>query len=52
MAVTAALPRVTYSNIATDFTPVHDHLDRLIPEVRATLLGRFVGASAGAGGRA
>ncbi|HEY0838465.1 MAG TPA: aldehyde dehydrogenase family protein [Azospirillum sp.] len=36
----AALPRVTYSNIATDFTPVHDHLDRLIPEVKATLLGR------------
>jgi 1-pyrroline-5-carboxylate dehydrogenase len=40
MAGPAALPRVTYSNIATDFTPVHDHLDRLIPEVRATLLGR------------
>lgn len=40
MAATAALPRVTYSNIATDFTPVHDHLDRLIPEVRASLLGR------------
>lgn len=36
----AALPRVTYSNIATDFTPVHEHLDRLIPEVKATLLGR------------
>jgi 1-pyrroline-5-carboxylate dehydrogenase len=34
------LPRVTYSNVATDFTPVHDLLDRLIPEVKARLLGR------------
>jgi acyl-CoA reductase-like NAD-dependent aldehyde dehydrogenase len=25
------LPRVTYSNIGVDFSPVHDHLDQLIP---------------------
>lgn len=31
------LPRVTYSNIGVDFTPVHDKLDRLIPEFKAGL---------------
>lgn len=35
-----SLPRVTYSNIGVDFTPVHDHLDRLIPAFEAELLGR------------
>lgn len=31
------LPRVTYSNIAEDFTTVHDHLDALIPRFKNTL---------------
>jgi 1-pyrroline-5-carboxylate dehydrogenase len=31
------LPRVTYSNIAEDFAPVHAHLDALIPRVKAGL---------------
>lgn len=31
------LPRVTYSNIGVDFAPVHDKLDRLIPEFKAGL---------------
>ncbi|MFN3852891.1 MAG: aldehyde dehydrogenase family protein [Phreatobacter sp.] len=35
----AALPRVTYSNIGEDFSGVHAHLDRVIPQVRATVLG-------------
>jgi 1-pyrroline-5-carboxylate dehydrogenase len=34
------LPRVTYSNIGVDFTPLHDMLDRAIPEFRKGL-GRF-----------
>lgn len=34
------LPRVTYSNIGTDFTPVHDRLDRELPAFRQRLLGR------------
>jgi 1-pyrroline-5-carboxylate dehydrogenase len=34
------LPRVTYSNIGVDFSPVHDKLDRDIPAFRKTL-GRF-----------
>lgn len=28
------LPRVTYSNIGVDFTPLHDMLDRAIPEFK------------------
>ncbi|MGU9982315.1 aldehyde dehydrogenase family protein [Phreatobacter sp. HK31-P] len=35
-----ALPRVSYSNIADDFSGVHAHLDRVIPEVKAQMLGR------------
>ncbi len=31
------LPRVTYSNIGVDFTPLHDMLDRAIPEFRKGL---------------
>ncbi|HEX6978142.1 MAG TPA: aldehyde dehydrogenase family protein [Alphaproteobacteria bacterium] len=31
------LPRVTYSNIGVDFAPLHDMLDRAIPEFRRTL---------------
>jgi 1-pyrroline-5-carboxylate dehydrogenase len=34
------LPRVTYSNIGVDFTPLHDMLDRAIPEFRKGL-GKF-----------
>ena len=34
------LPRVTYSNIAEDFSGVHAHLDAVIPAVEGTLLGR------------
>ncbi|HEX8165937.1 MAG TPA: aldehyde dehydrogenase family protein [Beijerinckiaceae bacterium] len=35
-----SLPRVTYSNLAEDFSGVHAHLDRLLPAVRAEILGR------------
>jgi 1-pyrroline-5-carboxylate dehydrogenase len=35
-----ALPRVTYTNIAGDFSGVHAHLDMLIPVVEAGYLGR------------
>ncbi len=35
-----ALPRVTYSNIGVDLTPVHDHLDAEIPRFKARMLGR------------
>jgi 1-pyrroline-5-carboxylate dehydrogenase len=38
--MTAALPRVTYSNIAADFTPLHDWLDEALPRFRAEMLGR------------
>jgi 1-pyrroline-5-carboxylate dehydrogenase len=31
------LPRVTYSNIGVDFSPLHDMLDRAIPEFRKGL---------------
>lgn len=34
------LPRVTYSNIGVDFSPLHDKLDRDIPAFKETL-GRF-----------
>src|SRR4051794_29130351 len=34
------LPRVTYSNTGEDFSGVHGHLDEIIPEVEARLLGR------------
>ena len=41
------LPRVTYSNTGEDFSGVHAHLDAIIPEAEARLLGRarpaFVG---------
>lgn len=38
--MSAALPRVTYSNIGVDFSPVHVHLDALIPDFEASVLGR------------
>ncbi|MEO6255622.1 MAG: aldehyde dehydrogenase family protein [Sphingomicrobium sp.] len=34
------LPRVTYSNTGEDFSGVHAHLDAIIPEVEARLLGQ------------
>ncbi len=36
----AELPRVTYSNIHTDFSPLHDWLDRALPPFRARVLGQ------------
>lgn len=36
----AALPRVTYSNIGVDFTPVHDHLDERLESFERQMLGR------------
>ena len=38
--MSSALPRVTYSNIGVDLTPVHVHLDAEIPRFKARLLGR------------
>src|SRR4029453_1129792 len=35
-----SLPRVTYSNTGEDFSGVHAHLDAIIPEVEARLLGK------------
>lgn len=34
------LPRVTYSNIGVDFSPVHAHLDKIIPGFEKEILGR------------
>ncbi|UPK05813.1 aldehyde dehydrogenase family protein [Bradyrhizobium sp. 170] len=34
------LPRVTYSNIGVDFSPVHAHLDKIIPSFEKAFLGR------------
>lgn len=36
----AELPRVTYSNIHTDFSPLHDWLDRELPLFQARVLGQ------------
>lgn len=38
--MTSALPRVTYSNLGVDFSPVHAHLDRVMPDFEATWLAR------------
>ena len=35
------LPRVTYSNTGEDFSGVHAHLDELMPEAEARLLGEI-----------
>lgn len=35
-----SLPRVTYSNIGVDFSPVHDSLDTLMPDFEATTLAQ------------
>ncbi|MDW6021320.1 aldehyde dehydrogenase family protein [Mesorhizobium sp. BAC0120] len=35
----AELPRVTYSNIGVDFSPVHAHIDALIPAFEKSSLG-------------
>ncbi len=40
MSAPGGVPRVTYSNIGTDFTPVHDLLDGLIPTVKRERLGQ------------
>ena len=48
------LPRVTYSNTGEDFSGVHAHLDTLIPEAEARLLGKarpaFIGGRDRTGG--
>ncbi|MFL6736961.1 MAG: aldehyde dehydrogenase family protein [Sphingomonas sp.] len=41
------LPRVTYSNIGEDFSGVHAHLDKVIPEAEARLFGKSRSASIG-----
>src|SRR5262245_15449370 len=38
--MTPALPRVTYSNISADFTPLHDWLDQAMRAFRVDVLGR------------
>ena len=38
--MTNSLPRVTYSNIGVDFSPVHAHLDALIPGFEREVLDR------------
>jgi 1-pyrroline-5-carboxylate dehydrogenase len=40
VAPVTALPRVTYTNMAEDFSGVHAHLDALIPQVESRQLGR------------
>lgn len=40
MIKAANLPRVTYSNTGEDFSDVHVHLDEVIPEMEARLLGK------------
>ncbi len=35
-----ALPRVTYANIAGDFSALHDWLDAALPRFRKSLLGQ------------
>jgi len=41
MQPTTPLPRVTYSNIGADFTPLHDWLDEAMPVFRAGLGQRW-----------
>lgn len=38
--MTASLPRVTYSNVSADFTPLHDWLDTALPAFRKATLSR------------
>lgn len=38
--MTQPLPRVTYSNIGVDFSPVHEHLDKILPIFEANRLGQ------------
>lgn len=38
--MSSELPRVTYSNIGVDFSPVHAHLDAMIPDFEKRALGR------------
>ena len=46
------LPRVTYSNTGEDFSGVHAHLDEIIPELEARLLGKSRPAFVGGKNRA
>ncbi len=46
------LPRVTYSNTGEDFSGVHAHLDEVIPEAEARLLGKSQPAFIGGRDRA
>jgi len=46
------LPRVTYSNTGEDFSGVHAHLDQVIPDVEARLLGKAQPAFIGGRDRA
>jgi len=54
--MTPALPRVTYSNTAADFTPLHDWLDQAMRAFRLDVLGRawpnIVGGRQDVSGRA
>lgn len=36
----ATIPRVTYTNIDVDMTPLHHHLDGLIADFEQHMLGR------------
>ena len=38
--MTTTFPRVTYSNIGVDLTPLHDYLDAEIPQIKKTMLGQ------------
>jgi len=38
--MSSELPRVTYSNIGVDFSPVHAHLDAMMPGFEKTVLGK------------
>ncbi len=51
MADKQALPRVTYSNVAADFGPLHDWLDVELPKFRANLGGACPNLIAGAADR-
>src|SRR5262245_57716634 len=46
------LPRVTYSNTGEDFSGVHAHLDEIIPDAEARLLGKMRPALIGGRDRA
>jgi 1-pyrroline-5-carboxylate dehydrogenase len=52
----ASLPRVTYTNLGDDFSPVHAHIDAILHDTEQRLLGRphahlIAGKSVGEGAR-